>query len=101
LYLGNESQYLIFVNGIVAEGLSVSSSDCDEIVEEVVVDDDDDENNNDEKPEESEGEDAVSVASKDSFDEILNSIEEEINGGVGVKKNATASKNVNAKSGNR
>ena len=72
---------------LAAEGLSVSSSDCDEIVEEVVVSEDDDENNNAEKEQQSsEGEDAVSVASKDSFDEILNSIEEEINGGATTAK---------------
>ena len=52
----------------------MSSGDVDEVIEEVIVSDED-------SSDEDEGEDAISIASHDSFDEILNSVEEELKGG--------------------
>jgi hypothetical protein len=66
------------------EGLSVSSGDVDEVIEEVIVSDEDGETSQED------GEDAISIASHDSFDAILNSVEEELKGG-GKKRTASTS----------
>jgi len=57
------------------EGLSVSSGDVDQVIEEIIVSGEEENDSGDD-----EVEDAISIASHDSFDEILNSVEEEIRG---------------------
>jgi len=67
---------------LAEEGLSVSSADVDEVIEEVIV-------SEEEESSDEGGEDAISIASHDSFDEILNSVEQELKGGK--KRTASSS----------